>query len=95
MMDSNTWIQNLWLNMCEMLAICAVFLFVHITLYICATIIISTSMFNTNEMNSWCDKSAKTYGVGLLQTQTTGHKEMFAFKSVFIVSFSKLLITLL
>jgi len=52
MMDSNTRIQQLWLNKREMLAICTVFLFVHITLYKCATIITSTSMFNTNEMNS-------------------------------------------
>ena len=52
MLDSNTQIQQLWLNMCEMLAICEVFLFVHIILYKCATIITSTFMFNTNEMNS-------------------------------------------
>lgn len=93
-MDSNTQIQQLWLKKHKMLAICAVFLFVHITLYKCATIITSTSMFNTNDMNSLCDKSTKTYGVGLLHTQTTAHKEMFAFNSVFIVSFSKLLTVL-
>jgi hypothetical protein len=52
--DSNTWILQLWLNTREMLAICAVFLFVYITLHKCATIITrtSTSMLNTNEMNS-------------------------------------------